>query len=181
MIEITSLNSSADLVYFEKYLKVNYSFKNFIVGVDSLIIEFETEPNESEKTDIINFYNDITESDWLEIYKEKRFEQIDSKTTELIKQGYTYSGKQFSLSENAQTNILALFTTKDDSVLIYPIRFNTVDNLEYFEASDASVISDMYYSALNTKKGFLDSGTDLKNQVRTASTINEIDLIVDNR
>ena len=74
-----------------------------------------------------------------------------------------------------------MFTTKDDSVLIYPIRFNTLDNLEYFEASDASVISNMYYSALDTKKGFLDSGTDLKNQVRTASTINEVDLIVDNR
>ena len=56
MIEITALNSSANLLYFEEYLLSNYSFKSFIVGVDSLHLEFETEPNESEQTDIINFF-----------------------------------------------------------------------------------------------------------------------------
>jgi hypothetical protein len=181
MIEITSLNSSANLVYFEEYLKGNYSFKNFIVGVDSLHIEFETEPNESEKTDIINFYNNITESDWLEIYKQERFEQIDSKTTELIGQGYTYSGKQFSLSEDAQTNILALFTTKDDPILTYPIRFNTLDNLGFYDAIDSTTISNMYYTALATKKAHLDTGTALKDQIRNAVTKNDIDSINDNR
>ena len=181
MIEITSLNSSANLVYFEEYLKANYSFKNFIVGVDSLHLEFETEPSESEQTDIINFYNNIAESDWLEIYKQERFEQIDSKTTKLIEQGYTYLGKQFSLFEDAQTNILALFTTKDDPILIYPIRFNTLDNLDFYDAVDSTTISNMYYTALATKKTHLDSGTALKDQIRNALTKDDVDLIEDNR
>jgi hypothetical protein len=39
----------------------------------------------------------------------------------------------------------------------------------------------MYLTALSTKKAHLDSGTALKNQVRAATTHNEIDAVIDNR
>lgn len=181
MIEIITLNSSANLLYFEEYLLSNYSFKSFIVGVDSLHLEFETEPNESEQTDIINFYNSITESDWLDIYKQERFESINQRTQELIELGYSYSGNQFSLSDKAQTNILALYATKDDPILVYPITFNTIDDLVTFDAVDSSEIAGMYYTALATKKAHLDSGTALKDQIRIATTKTAVDLIEDNR
>ena len=180
MIEITVINNAANLVYFAEYLD-QYDFVNFIVGVDNLIINFETQPTQEQENEIRLFYSAITELDWLDIYKKKKFDQIDKKTEDLISNGYTFAGERFSLSEDAQTNILALYATKDDPILTYPVTFNTLNDLSYYEAADASIISAMYYAALATKKGYLDSGTALKNQVRSAATINEVDLILDNR
>lgn len=181
MIQIQTLNSSANLKYFKEYLISNYDFKNIVIGFDCLCLEFETEPNQTEETAIVNYYNAITESDWLDSYKGQKLQEINNNTDELIRAGYTYSGLTFSLSEKAQTNILALYSTKDDPVLPYPIVFNTIDDLNSFEAIDAATIANMYYSALATIKGRIDSGTVLKDQIRNATTVAEVDLIQDNR
>ena len=181
MIQIQTLNSSANLKYFKEYLISNYDFKNIVIGFDCLCLEFETEPNQTEETAIVNYYNAITESDWLDSYKGQKLQEINNNTDELISAGYTYSGLTFSLSEKAQTNILALYSTKDDPVLPYPIVFNTIDDLDSFEAIDAATIANMYYSALATIKGRIDSGTVLKDQIRNATTVAEVDLIQDNR
>ena len=95
--------------------------------------------------------------------------------------GYVYNGFAMSLSEKAQTNILALYSTKDDVHLIYPILFNTKDDLNTFDAADPNTIADMYYTALATKKAKLDSGTVLKSKVRDATTVFEVDAVEDNR
>ncbi len=181
MIQIQTLNSSANLKYFKEYLISNYDFKNIVIGFDCLCLEFETEPNQTEETAIVNYYNAITESDWLDSYKGQKLQEINNNTDQLIMAGYTYSGHTFSLSEKAQTNILALYSTKDDPVLPYPIVFNTIDDLNSFEAIDANTIASMYYSALATVKGRIDSGTVLKDQIRNATTVAEVDLIQDNR
>ena len=141
MIQIQTLNSSANLKYFKEYLISNYDFKNIVIGFDCLCLEFETEPNQTEETAIINYYNAITEPDWLDSYKGQKLQEINNNTDELIKAGYTYSGHTFSLSEKAQTNILALYSTKDDPVLPYPLVFNTIDDLNSFDAIDATTIA----------------------------------------
>lgn len=181
MIQIQTLNSSANLKYFKEYLSANYDFKNLVTGVNHIGLEFNTEPNQTEETAIVNYYNAITESDWLDSYKGQKLQEINNNTDELIKAGYTYSGHTFSLSEKAQTNILALYSTKDDLVLPYPLVFNTIDDLNSFEAIDATTIANMYYSALATVKGHIDSGTVLKDQIRNAATVAEVDAIQDNR
>ena len=181
MVRIENFNTSANLVYLQDYLTQNFDFEYLMVELDCLCLQFNTEPTEAETTQILNYYNNIEEVDWLQSYKLQRFEEINERTSELIEDGYTYGGFQFSLSEVSQTNILALYSTKDDPILIYPIKFNTMDDLNTFEAVNASEIANMYYSALATKKGFLDSGTGLKDQVRSATTQNEIDSINDNR
>ena len=181
MIQIQNLNSSANLKYLKEYLTSNYDFKNIVIGFDCLCLEFETEPSQTEETAIVNYYNAITESDWLDSYKGQKLQEINNNTATLIRLGYTYSGLTFSLSENAQTNILALYSTKDDPVLPYPIIFNTIDDLDTFEAIDAATISNMYYAALATKKTHLDSGTILKNQIRNSTTVAEVDAIQDTR
>ena len=76
---------------------------------------------------------------------------------------------------------MALYSTKDDPILIYPIKFNTIDDLNTFDAVNASDIANMYYSALATKKSYLDSGTVLKEQIRAATTQAEVDSISDIR
>lgn len=181
MIHIQTLNTSANSTYLKEYLASNYDFKNLVIGVNHLCLEFNTEPSETEKNEIITYYNNITHDDWIDSYRVQKFAEINNNTQELIELGYSYSGHNFSLSEKAQTNILALYLTKDDEHLIYPILFNTRDDLGTFEVVDANAISNMYFTALATKKAHLDSGTLLKDQIRNAATIAEIDGIQDNR
>ncbi len=181
MIQIQTLNSSANLKYFKEYLISNYDFKNIVIGFDCLCLEFETEPNQTEETAIVNYYNAITESDWLDSYKLSKIDEINFKTEELIQLGYYYSGKVFSLSTNAQTNILALYTSRNDSQIIYPIEYNTLNDLESFMIQDSSDIESLYLTALGTKKAHLDSGTILKNLVRNAINQEEVNSIIDNR
>ncbi len=178
MIQINTINIFANLDYFKTYLQDNYTFTNFIVNNDSILLEFETTPNTTEELSIIDYYNNIVELDWLDDYKKQKFEQINDNTQILINNGYSYSGYQFPLTDNAQTNILALYTTKDDPVLIYPIIFNTIDDSETFEAIDSTIISNMYYTALATKKNHLDTATTLKDQIRNATSKSQVDSII---
>jgi hypothetical protein len=114
-------------------------------------------------------------------YKAERMLGIDARTAELIGEGYTYGAKQFSLSIHAQTNILALFATKDNPALGYPIKYNTKDDTDTLELLNAADVEGMYLSALAAKKGHLDSGTSLKDSIRDATTKEEVDAIIDNR
>jgi hypothetical protein len=112
-------------------------------------------------------------------HKVLKSREIDGRTGELISLGFAYATKQFSLSQNAQINISALNQTRDE--LTYPINYNTVDDLDTYDVVDATDMHNMYLTALSTKKAHLDSGTALKNQVRAATTHNEIDAVIDNR
>lgn len=59
-----SININAKNKYFTEWLRLNYSV-NFIGTSEGTTINiyFESEPDETEKTEIINFYNAITEED----------------------------------------------------------------------------------------------------------------------
>lgn len=110
-----------------------------------------------------------------------RLNEIDRKTEAIIQTGYSFAGKQFSLSINGQTNILALDNSKDDPAITYPIGFNTIDDSETFMIPDSATLHGMYLTALGTKKAYLNSGTDLKTLINACSTVEEVDSIIDNR
>jgi len=113
--------------------------------------------------------------------KEARYIMIDNRTGELVSQGFSYAGKVFSLSQNAQINISALDQTRNDPTLTYPITYNTIDDLDTYSVIDATDMHTMYLTALATKKGHIDGGSNLKAQVRAAIDINSINAIIDNR
>ena len=120
----------------------------------------------------------------LKTHKNNKIDEIDIKTGELIALGFEFpsaSGMRFSLSQSAQINISALYQSKDDPAITYPITYNTIDDLTTFAIPNAETLYGMYLTALATKKAHLDSGTALKNQVRAATTKAEVDLIIDNR
>jgi len=174
-----NINQLANQKYFNLHLKNNYIIDSIIYSNNEVLISAQI--TDLQKNEIINYYNNITESDWLDFYKSQKFELINEKTEYLISLGYTYNGLKFSLSEKAQTNILALYSTKDDNVLTFPISWNTIDDLQFFNITDSQTIANIYYTALATKKNCLESGTFLKNQIRLAQTVAEVDLINDNR
>jgi hypothetical protein len=120
----------------------------------------------------------------LDEYKELKTNAIDRVTGELISLGFEFppaSGKIFSLSTSAQTNILALDNTRDDPAMTYPISYNTIDDKDVYSVPDSVTLHNMYLTALSTKKSHLDSGTALKDLVRSAVDKAGVDAVVDNR
>lgn len=117
----------------------------------------------------------------LDEYKACRFKEIDLKTEEKIKIGFSYQGKVFSLSQNAQINILALHETRNDPALTYPIEYSTIDDLGHYDVQNATDLHNMYLTALATKKAWVDSGTALKDAVRNAVDEVSVQSIIDNR
>lgn len=114
-------------------------------------------------------------------YKQLKSNAIDARTSELIEQGFSYASKTFSLSGNAQTNILAIFTTRSHAALTYPIAYSTIDDLDSYNIVDATDAENMYLTALATKRGHLDSGNALKDSIRAAVDEAGVDAVVDNR
>jgi hypothetical protein len=117
----------------------------------------------------------------LDDYKQIRYYEIDCKTEQLILNGFVYQSLTFSLSQNGQINLLALDETRDDPALTYPIDYNTLDDTQSYSILDSTDLHNMYLTALATKKGIVDSGTVLKNEVRDCTTEAEVDAIIDNR
>lgn len=115
----------------------------------------------------------------LDEFKIFRYEEIDARTEELIALGYTYDSVQFSLSQNAQINLIGLDNIRDE--LTYPITYNNIDDTATYSIADATTIHNMYLQALGVKKAHLDSGTALKDQIRAAVDRSAVEAIVDNR
>lgn len=109
----------------------------------------------------------------------ERYEQIDIVTGKLISEGYVYNGVTFSMSANAQANLLGAYTAKE--LLTYPFAWNSKDDSSTYYIADATEMASFFMTALAFKKGLQDSGTVLKTQVRDAIDIDSVNAIVDNR
>lgn len=110
-----------------------------------------------------------------------RIEAIDKRTEELIKEGFDFGGKIFSLSLESQANIHGIYTARALPEVTYPIRWLTKDDLNYVDLEDADHVSDFFLAALGTIRARKDSGSALKEQVLAATTLAEVEAITDTR
>ena len=138
-----------------------------------------------DKTD----YNNITflsgsvdkatlDSEYLDYYKQKKNNDIDIKTKELIEQGFVYDSTIFSTSETAQRNWMAMDQLRAD--LTYPFAVSTKSDGEYIFA-DTTEIHSFVLTGMGTIDYHYSSGRALKLQVNAATTESEVDGVVDNR
>jgi len=109
----------------------------------------------------------------------ERYEQIDIVTGKLISEGYVYNGVTFSMSVNAQSNLLGAYTAKD--LLTYPFAWNAKDDSSTYYIADAAEMTTFFMTSLGTKKAHQDSGTALKQLIRDAVDIEAVNAIIDNR
>lgn len=103
---------------------------------------------------------------------------IDSRTKELIDQGFIYNGIAFSASETAQRNWLAVDQLKDD--LVFPFGISTKDDGEYLLA-DIAEAHIFTLTGLGSIEPHYASGRALKQLVNAAIDQAALDAIVDNR
>jgi len=116
--------------------------------------------------------------------KAKKCGEIDARTDELIAMGFEYpssSGKMHSLSLQAQNKLNGLFALRDMPQVTYPLTYNTRDDDETIELVDSTAVVYFALTAFGTIRAHTDSGTALKDQVRAASTIAEVQAIADER
>jgi len=111
----------------------------------------------------------------------RRYAEIDARTNELIAQGFVFGGKLFSLSDDAQVNIIGLDLSRDDQMMTYPINYGAKDSGDYLALPDSATVHGLYLTALGTKRAHLDSGRTLKTAVFEATTIAAVNAVVDSR
>jgi hypothetical protein len=121
----------------------------------------------------------------LDSVKTRWFFQIDRRTSELIAEGFTFAAKTFSLNITAQAALLGMMCAINNPtlapMLTWPVNWNTKDDFNYHAIPDAATFETFYITAMGTYRNWLDTGTALKDQVRAATTIAEVEAIVDPR
>jgi hypothetical protein len=121
-------------------------------------------------------------ADIVDEHKKIRYREIDNNTFDLINKGFTYNGKKFPLS----ARFLRLYIGLKASLDImqpsdWPLVLNTKNNKESVSIADATEFLTFFGTGLATMRTHYDSGTTIKGQVRAATTVAEVDAVVDNR
>lgn len=151
-------------------------FYNLYTYGDDVVFESSsdlTTAEESEFDTIINNHN-IVDINQLKINKNL---EIDKKTSDLISVGFTFNGNVFSMSSDAQRNWMGL--KQFSSSLSFPINVSTIDDGEY--SLKLSDLDTFVLTAIGTVQTHIDSGRALKVAVKNATTVAELDAIVDAR
>lgn len=119
--------------------------------------------------------------DSLAFHKDLKIVQIDARTDAMIDRGFTFGGIIFSLSLKAQMRIEGMDRFRNDPLCEYPVSWNSLDDTQHLSIPDAATLHVFYLTAAGTLRACVDSGTALKDLVRAAATIAEVDAIVDSR
>ncbi len=120
----------------------------------------------------------------LEVAKNEKFVTIDERTNALFREGFEFpdkSGQIFSLSLAGQSKLHGLYVLRNNPNLVYPIKCNTLTDSGDYEITDAAGLEAFYLAAFGEARQHVDSGTSLKEQVRSATTVEEVDAVIDDR
>ena len=194
MIIVAKKNSSPAVVHAITEDQVaQYPVEEWIHGPasfqDLLGQGITVEGMESDDNDVSERVIDPAET--LAALKHERYMEIDGKTTALIASGFSFAGKVFSLSEQAQKNMLGVLTAVVNAkasgtlpqfeAMFFPLTFNTLDDLSVHEVATAADFENFYNTAMGTVRAHLDGGTGLKNAVRAAADAAAVNAVVDER
>lgn len=157
------------------------TYLGFKIDAGICHLETDTAPDAADKALFDSAIASHAPMSPLESAKALKIIAIDARTAELIGNGFVYNSKNFSLSLSAQAKMIGTHEVKDSPALTYPIRWNTRKDDDAENIPDAATLDAFYLTALGTVRAHLDSGTALKDSVRAATTVAEVDAVVDNR
>ena len=105
-----------------------------------------------------------------------RIKEIDEKTQKILAEGFSFDGKKFSLSNNAQMN------WKDYSDLAekhFPIKVSTIDDDIYLLTFDKVKL--FYEKAIDKKKAALQKGSEIKENIKKMKDTEDVLNLKDTR
>lgn len=112
----------------------------------------------------------------LDELKDIRYVEIDMRTQELIKAGFVFDSKTFSMSLTAQINWSNFPNIPD---VLFPLTI--IDILESPYVCSLANKMNFYYTALNSKNTALQSGGVLKATIHACADEACVTAIIDNR
>ncbi len=130
--------------------------------------------------EIINNTDTKSNTDVLNVYKNKKIIEVDNKTSSLIKDGITHNGYQFSMSENAQINFTILKINNINNTVQFP-RLLITKSDEIYSCNSKEDLDAIILKMEQHKDNCIISGGQLKQQIINCTTKEQLDLIVDNR
>lgn len=115
--------------------------------------------------------------------KTAKITAIDNRTIELLAAGFTFDSKQFSMSESGQRTWVSLGTALSLGMLTFPMTIMTNDELPYVVSSNVVLMQFLgaYMLFQSDPNGTLGRGRVLKARVQLATTLAELEAIVDDR
>lgn len=125
----------------------------------------------------------LTEKDtnYLAECKTEKCAEIKARTKELASQGFVFADKTFSLDDDAVDRVVGTQPGRDNVAFTYPLRWNTLDDMDVLDIANANTLHAFYLTALDTYRAHVDAATVLKDQIRAATTIAAVDAVVDSR
>lgn len=123
------------------------------------------------------------EPEQLAVLKPEKIAAIEAKTASLIGGGFEYpaaSGTMYSLGVDARIEIIAMKQAKANE-LSYPVPFTSQDGTVNASLANAAEVDTFYATAFGRYQAIKAAGGLLKAQVAAATTIAELDAVVDNR
>ncbi len=125
----------------------------------------------------------VLSEDALDLAKAEKVAAIDSRTSELIKRGFEYAEKRFSMSDAAQRNWTALAAGLANDMISFPMPVSTVDEASHMlkSANELKAFLGAYLMYQANPDEPLGSGRALKELVAAAEAVGEVEAIVDDR
>jgi hypothetical protein len=119
----------------------------------------------------------------IDTVRSRKLGEIDLKTNQIIAQGFTYDSVQFSLSLEAQSNFQGMKMAADAGLLTYPVEVSTKDNANgaKYDLADTSAVTAFYVAGVTAVQAALAGGRAFKIMVQQATTVAEIEAVIDNR
>lgn len=118
-------------------------------------------------------------ADNLATEKRKRVYAVDMKTRRLIAQGFEWKGRRFSLSHEAQNNLMMMTTMRDRAY--FPLAFSTLDDSEVVNIHSTQELWQFVETATDRISSLLQQGRLLKRRILDAQTPLELNTILDDR
>lgn len=137
--------------------------------------EFYSYENQEPIHDIRPGYTKVIDLNSVSSYKDFLIKVIDEHTTELISAGFTFDNNLFSMSANAQINWSNMPNIPSS---FFPLRLSTKDDNVYLLSWENK--ENFYLTAMGFKHAKLEEGTELIQQVKSCTTIEELEFIMNN-
>lgn len=178
-------NIETDVKSFNTYAKehiLNYSGISYssseLPDVDFIFNGQPLQQNEDQLNAALNDFYSMS----FELLKTNRKKEIDAKTASLIYLPATFDGHQFSMSDVAQRNWIAIKASIDiyEAMNLWPVPVTCEPDDQYL-LLNAQHATQFAAAMLFSASAPYNSGRALKLQISAATTKAEIDAIIDNR
>ena len=171
ILEIKAVPALVDVVFVTRikttsHVHVDIGYPTALSGGDKLLLD-----------GVIAAHRDSAH--WLPDVKQAKFKAIDAKTDAMVARGFTHQGVVYELYLEAQIRLLSMLVLKDN--LPYPILYNSKDDSTVLDLNGPNDVIGLAFAAIGSIKWILDSGTAQKSAVRAATTVEEVNAIVDPR